>query len=155
MHRTSRSKHFASTPPDRRHGLPDFSIARAGAALLVFGAFAAACSDATSAKLSASQLGFTTKTATGASASIAPITGGGHTLDLTSATLTISRAEVKPAAGATCTDDAADDDRGPGGGDNDTTKVSDDCDEMKVGPVSIDLPLDGSVVTIPADEIPA
>ncbi len=129
------------------------------ASLVALTSLAAACSDATSAKNSASQLGFTTGASLGANADAAPITVGGHTLNLTAVSLTVSRAEVKPAATAVCADDneGADDDRGPGGGGNGNNDANDhdDCDEMKVGPTTIDLPLDGSVVTVPADALPA
>ena len=121
---------------------------------------AAACSDSTSTTLSGTQLGFTTGAALGAHADAAPITVNGHTLSLTAVTLTVSRAELKPGAAAVCADDnqGADDDRGPGGGGasgDANHNSSDDCDEMKIGPTTIDLPLDGSVVTVPADAIPA
>jgi hypothetical protein len=120
--------------------------------------FAAACSDSTSANATASRLGFTTGGAIGASADVT-LTGGGHSLNLTAVTLTVSRAEVKPAATAVCADDddSADDDRSPGGSGrgDDGNAAHDDCDEMKLGPTTIDLPLDGSVVTVPADAIPA
>jgi len=119
--------------------------------------FAAACSDSTSAKMSGSQLGFTTGAALGANADAAPITVNGHTLNLTAVTLTVSRAELKPAMSAVCADDgeSGDDDRSPGGSGGNTTGGSDDCGEMKIGPTTIDLPLDGSVVSVPADAIPA
>jgi hypothetical protein len=117
--------------------------------------FATACSDSTSAKTSGSQLGFTTGGALGANAAAVPITVGGHTLNLTAVTLTVSRAELKSAASMVCAgdDDAATADRGPGSGGG--ADGNDDCDEMKIGPTTINLPLDGSVVTVPADAIPA
>ena len=85
------------------------------ASLVALTSLAAACSDATSAKNSASQLGFTTGASLGANADAAPITVGGHTLNLTAVSLTVSRAEAKPAATAVCADDneGADDDHGP------------------------------------------
>jgi hypothetical protein len=123
---------------------------------------ATACSDSTSAKTSASQLAFTTGPALGAHADAAPITIGGHTLDLSAVTLTVSRAELKPVASAVCADDneGADGDRSPStgasaDGDSHNGGGSDDCGEMKIGPTTIDLPLDGSMVAIPADAIPA
>jgi len=131
------------------------SIATAFAAI----ALAAACSDSTSAKTSGTQLGFTTGAGLGANADAVPITVNGHTLSLTAVTLTVSRAELKPAATAVCADDSesADADRSPGGtaSSTDNHSGSDECGEMKIGPTTIDLPLDGSVVTIPADAIPA
>ena len=118
---------------------------------------AAACSDATSTKMSGSQLGFTTGAGLGANADAVPITVNGHTLSLTAVTLTVSRAELKPAAAAVCAGDTegADNDRSPGGSGSSSADTSDDCGEMKIGPTTIDLPLDGSVLTVPADAIPA
>jgi len=130
------------------------------ASLAVLAGFAAACSDSTSARTSASQLAFTTGPALGAHADAAPITIGGHTLDLSAVTLTVSRAELKPAASAVCADDneGADDNRTPSGSasaDDHNADGQDDCGEMKIGPTTIDLPLDGSLVAVPADAIPA
>lgn len=130
------------------------------ASLVAMASLAAACSDATSTRNSASQLGFTTGTSFAANADAAPITIGGHTLNLTAVSLTISRAEVKPAASAVCADDneGGDDNLAPSGAasaDDGNNQGHDDCDEMKVGPTTIDLPLDGSVVSVPADALPA
>jgi len=130
------------------------------ALLAALAGLATACSDSTSAKTSASQLAFTTGPALGAHADAAPITIGGHTLALTAVTLTVSRAELKPAASAVCADDneGADDNRTPSGSasaDDQNGGGHDDCGEMKIGPTTIDLPLDGSVVAVPADAIPA
>ena len=122
---------------------------------------ATACSDSTSAKSSASQLGFTTGPSLGAHADAVPITVGGHTLSLTAVTLTVARAELKPAASVVCADDneGANDNRTPSAGPSadggNNGMGGDNCGEMKIGPTTIDLPLDGSVVTVPADAIPA
>ena len=111
-------------------------------------------------KTSASQLAFTTGTALGAHADAAPITIGGHTLDLSAVTITVARAELKPAASVVCADDneSANDDRAPSGSANadgdHNGSGKDGCGEMKIGPTTIDLPLDGSMVTVPADAIP-
>lgn len=138
---------------------PKFGLASL-VALVGIATIATACSDSTGAKTSASQLGFTTGPALGAHADAAPITVGGHTLDLSAVTLTVSRAELKPAASVVCADDneGADDNRAPSGSasaDDDHNGMDDDCGEMKIGPTTIELPLDGSVVTVPADAIPA
>ncbi len=142
-----------------QHGLTEYTSIRRALALVALTSIVAACGDSTSAKTTASRLGFTTGVSLGASHDAAPLTVGGHTLDLSAVTLTVSRAEAKPAASAVCADDndAADDDRGPGGGNDDGNNGAnhDDCDEMKIGPTTIDLPLDGSVVTVPADALPA
>jgi hypothetical protein len=131
------------------------------ASLVALAGLATACSDSTSVKTSASQLAFTTGPALGAHANAAPITIGGHTLDLSAVTITVARAELKPAASAVCADDneGADDDRSPSGSasadDDHNGDGHDDCGEMKIGPTTIDLPLDGSMVAVPADAIPA
>jgi len=130
------------------------------ASLVALAGFATACSDSTSAKTSASQLAFTTGPALGAHADAVPITINGHTLSLSAVTITVARVELKPAASAVCADDdeGADDNRTPSGtpsADDHNGDGHDDCGEMKIGPTTIDLPLDGSVVTVPADAIPA
>jgi hypothetical protein len=132
------------------------------ASLAALAALATACSDSTSANRSATQLAFTTGPALGAHADAAPITIGGHTLDLSAVTITVSRAELKPAASAVCAGDdneGADDNRSPSGSASadggHSGGAGDDCGEMKIGPTTIDLPLDGSVVAVPADAIPA
>ncbi|HEY2162907.1 MAG TPA: hypothetical protein VGH04_02905 [Gemmatimonadaceae bacterium] len=132
------------------------------ASLVALAGLATACSDSIGAKTSASQLAFTTGPALGAHADAAPITIGGHTLDLSAVTITVSRAELKPAASAVCAGDtdSADNDRSPSSGasadgDNHNGDGQDGCGEMKIGPTTIDLPLDGSVVAVPADAIPA
>ena len=141
--------------------------ARLGAiatAIVTAGAFAA-CSDSTSASLgSRSQLAFSIGAAGGAAAALAPQTVGGHTLDLTEASVTIDRAELKLAASDACAGDNEDGDNDvvvpagsasadQGGGD----KQGDgghECAEVKIGPDIVDLPLTGNLVTIQADSIP-
>jgi len=117
-------------------------------ALLAAGA---ACSDTTVGAGAASQLAFTAATTTpvASSASLVPITIGGHTLDLTQVTLTIGRAELKRLHDDACEgEDEADDDHGG-------TGATEDCPEVKVGPTAVDLPLAGGMVTLPANTIPA
>lgn len=98
---------------------------------------------------SAAQLAFST----GASASLAaaPVTNGGHTLDLSGVTVTISRAELKRASTDACPgdDDEQDDDHPQ------STASTAACGELKIGPVTVNLPLDGSLVSLPANTIPA
>jgi hypothetical protein len=117
----------------------------------------AACSNSMDLGANApTQLSFTTSSPSAANVSAAtvPITNGGHTLDLTQVTLTINRAELKSTAGDECRgedENEANDDRDGGG----TSTSTEDCAEVKVGPTSIDLPLTGSLVTVPANAIPA
>ncbi len=128
----------------------------------------AACSDSTAAKLgSNSQLGFSVGTPASAdvsSGALDAITVGGHTLDLTSVSVTIKRAELKPSMSTVCPDDNDGDDAVLAGaaatGTASFDQGGDDhgneqCAEVKVGPATVDLSLDGKVVTVPADGIPA
>lgn len=127
-------------------------------------AVASACSDSTSANRSASQIAFTSGL-TSANALIIPVTTGGHTLDLTQATLTISRIELKPSKSDVCeSDDDRDDALAPAQGaaaaslsDDDRGDHDDDdhCPDFKAGPLSVDLPLSGGIATLPANAIPA
>jgi hypothetical protein len=140
-----------------RHTRTTYGIA----SLVALAGLATACNgDSTNVKTSGSQLAFTTGPALGAHADAAPITIGGHTLTLSAVTLTVARAELKPAASAVCADDneGADNNVSPSGSasaDTHSGSGQDDCGEMKIGPTTIDLPLDGSVITVPADAIPA
>jgi hypothetical protein len=132
-------------------------------AIVTAGALAA-CSDSTSASLAShSQLAFSIGAPGGAAAALAPQTVGGHTLDLTQASVTIDRAELKLAANDTCAGDNEDGDDDvvvPAGGaaadkdGGDNGNRGHDCAEVKVGPQVVDLPLTGNLVTIPADSIP-
>lgn len=113
---------------------------------------AAACSgDATGLRSSASsQLSFMASPTRTASASVVPVTSGGHTLDLTTVTLTVARAELKRARTDACPgDDDADDDHPR------TTGSNESCGELKIGPTSIDLPVTGTLVSVPGNTIPA
>ena len=89
-------------------------------------------------------------TSSPAAAALVPVTSGGHTLDLTAVTLTISRAELKRSHEDNCPgDDDQDDDHPRNAGSTES------CGELKIGPTTIDLPLTGNIVTIPANTIPA
>lgn len=112
-----------------------------------------ACSDSTGPGSGGSSLiGFTTST--GASADAVPVTNGGHTLDLTGVSLTISRAELRAAGSSSCPgDDDADDDAN----DDHPTNVAStaQCGELKIGPTTVALPIGSGIATIPANAIPA
>jgi hypothetical protein len=150
-----------STSNDMLDRMPGRAAAIGSLAALVL---ASACSDSTSSNRSASQIAFTSGL-TSASALIIPVTTGGHTLDLTLATLTISRVELKPTKSNVCEidDESGDDDLAPaadiGGGslsdDSRDADDDDDCPDLKAGPVSVDLPLSGGIATLPANAIPA
>jgi hypothetical protein len=137
--------------------------ALAASALVILGG-GAACSDSTTARANgANELAFTVASSSGATASVVPVTKNGHTLDLSSASVTITRAELKPVREAVCVgdDDDGDDDHGgdrPGNGSNSGPGRGggdDDCGHVKAAPATIDLPLSGDVVTVPADALPA
>lgn len=100
---------------------------------------------------SAAQIAFTSTSSLGANAASVPVSSGGHTLDLTQVTLGISRIELKRALTTACSDDALHDD----GGDDSTHTGVEDCAELKVGPTTVDLPLTGGMVTLPANALPA
>lgn len=97
------------------------------------------------------QLSFTTSsnTVSNAAAALAPITNGGHTLDLTHVTLTLARAELKRATTDGCREDQGDEDHGG------TATTMEDCPEVRIDTTSVDLPLAGGLVTLPANAIPA
>jgi hypothetical protein len=126
-------------------------------------ALAAGCSDSTSANRAPAQIAFTSSASSSANGSLAPVTSGGHTLNITQATLTISRVELKPASSNVCAgDDGADanlvatsaasrDDHGDHNEDDDNGG----CHELKAGPISVDLPLNGGLTTLAANAIPA
>jgi len=133
------------------------------AAAIAAVSFLAACSsDSTGVgRQTGSSLAFTTgsSSASAALASAVPITKDGHTLDVTAITVVITRASLKSTETDVCADDEEDDsehqvaasDRGPGGGDH---RDHDDCEEVRIGPTIVDLPVDGKLVTIPANTVP-
>lgn len=113
----------------------------------------AACSGSSDvAPGSASHIAFMSNASLGASAAMVPVSSGGHTLDLTQATLSISRIELKRALTTACSGDEASHDAG--GVDTAHTEVE-DCAELEVGPTTVDLPLTGGMVTLPANALPA
>ena len=106
----------------------------------------ASCSDAVGPN-AGSQLAFRVSDAVASAAAqtaLVPVTKAGHTLDLTAVTVTVSAAELKRASTDLCADDEGSDGNDHG-----------NCSEVHAGPVSIDLPLDGGMVTIPANTIPS
>jgi hypothetical protein len=125
-----------------------------GVMVLAIGAGAiSGCSNSTDVSRAPTQLSFmatSSASASSAPASLAPITNGGHTLDLTHVTLTIARAELKRVSSDACEGD--DDGENEGAGAAPTMEA---CAEVKVGPTTVDLPLTGGMVTVPANAIPA
>jgi hypothetical protein len=108
-------------------------------------------SDTTGIGAGSSQIAFMSKQAAsaGASASTVPVTSGGHTLDLTQATLTLARIELKRTHSDACTGDEDNDDDHPT-----ATPSTASCGELKVGPTSVNLPLTGGMASISANTIP-
>jgi len=121
-------------------------------AVVALGATSACSSDSTGLGSGRNQLAFTTGlAAANATLSIVPVTNGGHTLDLTAVTLTVSRAELKQTKTDVCPgdDDEGDEDHPVG------TGSTEHCGELKIGPTTVALPLDGNLATLPANTIPA
>jgi hypothetical protein len=124
--------------------------------LIVTLAVTSACSnDSTGLGSGKNQLAFTTGSSASANAtlSVVPVTSGGHTLDLTAVTLTISRAELKWTKADVCPGD--DDDENEDDDHSSGTGSTEHCGELKIGPTTVALPLDGNLATLPANAIPA
>lgn len=97
------------------------------------------------------QISFSTTTASGAAFALAPLASGKDTLNLDSVIVTVTRAELKRAKSDNCAGDRDDD--GDDDHPRDTTSTA-ACGELKIGPVNVPLPLDTSVVSLPAKTIP-
>lgn len=125
-----------------------------GAMVLAIGTGAmSGCSNSTDVSRAPTQLSFMATSAASASnapAALAPITNGGHTLDLTHVTLTLARAELKRISSDACKGDDDGENQGAS-----SAATMEDCAEVKVGPTTVDLPLTGGMVTVPANAIPA
>ena len=76
----------------------------------------------------------------GVSAAAVPITIGGHTLDLTGATLGVSKIELETASGASL---------------EFSCKESKQCSSLVSAPLEVDLAVNGGVVTLPGSFVPA
>ena len=140
-------------PTNRPRINPSLLAAIGGSLVAVF---AAACSDAAGPSGNVpAQLSFvaTLSRAAGDIAPAAAITAGTHTLDLTTIGLTITRAELKRATTDVCSGDGenedANDDHPHGGGSRDG------CGELKVGPTTLDIGVNGNAATLPTNSIPA
>ena len=88
-----------------------------------------------------------------ASAATAPVTSGGHTLDLTQVTLTVDRAELKRVHTDACAGDHDESDDAHGTSGSAATNTT-NCAEVKIGPTTVDLPLTPGLVTVAANAIP-
>lgn len=116
------------------------------------GLLAAACAGDSSTAVagnSSAQLAFNT-TSSSASFEAVPVTSGGHTLDLTAVTLTVARAELKRASSDNCPGDDEEDDDHP-----QAAPSTSACGELEIGPITVSLPLDTTLVTLPANAVPA
>jgi len=137
-----------------QRSIAPWRVVTIGAASATIALAFVACSDSTSpgSASGASQIAFTTGAS--ASASLIPVTNGGHTLDLTGVSLTISRAELKAAKSNSCPGDEDEDD--DANDDHPTVVASTaQCGELKIGPTTVALPLGSGIATIPANAIPA
>lgn len=124
------------------------------ATIVAASTFAACSSSSDLAPGGSSHIAFTSSSTLGASAATVPITSGAHTLDLTQATLTVAHLELKRVQTNACSgDDALADDGGDSA--HTTTTGVEDCAELDVGPTTVDLPLSGGMVTLPANALPA
>jgi hypothetical protein len=126
---------------------------------------ASACSDSTAAGAAPLSVSFsastpgTASTAPSAQAAVGDIvlTIGGHTLDLTQVQLTVDRVKLDGIRGANCRADDDDFDDEDEFDDNDDFDDDDhdECEEVRLGPTTVDLPLAGGVVTLDQSAIPA
>ena len=121
------------------------------AAVVGLGALAG-CSDSTAVgRNGTSQLGFTTSSSVAAGAALAdfaPITKGGHTLDLTQVTIVVDHAQLKRVNTNACAGDDDEHDAKWGG-------HAESCASVRVGPTLVDLPLDTGMVSLPMNALPA
>jgi hypothetical protein len=109
------------------------------AVLPLIGLFAAACSDSTSAARNVPvTLSISTLSASQALASVGPISAAttANTLVITKAQVVLDEIELKSSTTTVCSESEADD--------NHTAEQDDnDCAEMKLDPMIVDLPVDG------------
>ena len=110
------------------------------------------CSDSTAANAVPLAISFSTSSASTqalgalASAGDIVITIGGHTVDLQQVQLTVDRAKLER-SGALCSDD--DDEHGDDIDDDDEDDDGEDeCEDVRIGATTFDLPLSGGVVTL-------
>jgi hypothetical protein len=135
-----------------------FTVSRV-ATLVLLATFGACSSDSTTGvgDGTESQLAFTTggSSSLPASTSLIPITKGGHTVDLTAVTVVLDRASLKRTSEDVCRDDDDNSANSNTGSDDDKRERQTHCHEVKIGPAIVDLPLDGELVTLPANAIPS
>lgn len=123
-----------------------------GATIASAAVIAACSSDSMAAGNAQTQLAFATNSSlTGAT--LDAVTVGAHTLNLTSVTLTVDRAELKRAHTDACEGDHDEDD--DSGTATTATGATTNCSEVKLGPTTVALPLTPGLVTLPANSIPA
>jgi hypothetical protein len=125
-----------------------FARARSAAVFVGLAAAAAACSDAVGANAHSLSLSVTGKSASAPVASrtgsLGPsldvvVTSGANSITITKAQLVLGRIEVEPGTSTTACSGTA----------------TDDCPELKLDPVLVDLPLDGTTKTDFGASIPA
>ncbi|MBI2407439.1 MAG: hypothetical protein HYV19_03965 [Gemmatimonadetes bacterium] len=121
--------------------------ARYAPLLFIVAAAAAACGDSTGPSRSATSLSFSAHApATSQMAGTLALNGqmtvgsGGDTLVITKAQVVLKQIELKQAAGVSCPDSASKDDG---------------CEELKLGPVLVDLPLSSNVTAPVTVSVPS
>jgi hypothetical protein len=82
------------------------------------------------------------------------VTGTNGTLVIQDIKMVASRFKLKGNDQSTCADSVANSHSNNGNGDEDR-EHDDDCDEFRGGPFIVNIPLDGSMVTITTDNVPA
>jgi archaellin len=127
-------------------------IIRSGALALVFAV--ASCSDAVGVNGAAgTEVSFGAATSVGATAAVAasiPVTAGGHTLDLQHVTLVVTKLELERSHGVACVSENESDD-----GDHNGSLRDDECEEIKIGPTTVELQTSGALTTITGPALPA
>ncbi|MHB0962729.1 MAG: hypothetical protein ACYC5V_05925 [Gemmatimonadaceae bacterium] len=114
---------------------------------LLFAALAAACGDSTGPSRTAMSLSFSARSPvvsqsanTLAQSFDVTVTGGSNTLVITKAQVVLKQIELKRSAAMSCPDSAS---------------HEDDCEEMEIGPVLVDLPLTSNVSAPVTVSVPA
>ncbi len=114
---------------------------------LLFAALAAACGDSTGPSRTAMSLSFSARSpvvnqsaSTAAQSFDVTVTGGSNTLVITKAQVVLKQIELKRSASMSCPDSAS---------------HEDDCEEMEIGPVLVDLPLTSNVSAPVTVSVPA
>jgi hypothetical protein len=121
-----------------------------------------ACSDSTAAGAAPLSVSFSAATPGSSSQSLGALasagdivmTIGGHTLDLQQVQLAVDRVKLDGIRGANCRDDDDEFDDDEDFDNEDDEDDADACEEVRIGPTTVDLPLAGGVVTLDQTAVP-